>query len=69
MTAWRITADGDGYDVRQGRSRRTQRFDDMDAVLRFIRPRFHLGDRVVLVETDGYQTVITRQVARRGWRA
>lgn len=68
MTTWSVTSESGGYTVRKGRSRRSQECPAMDDALQHIKTQFQPGDKVVLVEDDGYKTVITRQVARKGWR-
>lgn len=68
MATWSITTDGPRYLLRKDRSRAVEPCDDLEDALRRIRPKFVSRDKVVLVEADGYRTVITNQVARRGWR-
>lgn len=65
---WIITAERKGYSVRKGSSGRPAACDDFAEALQKVRTSFQSGERVILVDPDGYRTVITRQVARKGWR-
>lgn len=67
MAVWTITTEHRGFSVRQGRNQPLA-CDDYEEALQKVRTSFQDGDRVILVAPDGYRTVITRQVARRGWR-
>lgn len=67
MTVWTITTEKQGYSVQKGRTRPVPCSDYAEALAK-VRESFQSGDRVILVEPDGYRNVITRQVARKGWR-
>jgi hypothetical protein len=69
VATWSITTDGNGFQVRKDRDRGAAECSEMDDALRHIKNRFKTGDKVVLVEADGYRTVITRQVARKSRRS
>ena len=65
MTTWYIERDpSEGWLVRRNRARRVKQCPSEDAALRTIRKDFKIGDKVILVEEDGYRTVITRRVPR-----
>lgn len=61
---WRIEEQEDGtHDVYLGRHRRKSGVDWTDAV-RYVRGLFTDGQKVVSVETDGYETNIARHMRR-----
>lgn len=64
MTVWTVTEQetGGGYVVSW--KRKTKRFDDASAAMTFVKEQRAPGDRVVMVEKDGYRT----PEKRRRWR-
>lgn len=68
MATWNVISDGKGFSVRKDKEGQSVECTEMGDAIRHIKTRFSAGDKVVLVEPDGYKTVITRQVARKGWR-
>lgn len=61
---WRIEQEGEEFDVRQGRTRR-QIFHELDDAIEYVQHVMDDGDKVYLVEPDGYENRVSIRPRRR----